>query len=59
MDKGVDKNIQSTFDRFTEEKVYWIILDKEKIMVTKALYDKVEPAMKIRMNRTKNGMAIE
>ncbi len=58
-DKGVGKTIKNTYGNFTEESEYWIQLNGEKIVVSKAVFDGVEGKKEIRVNRTKHGIVIE
>ncbi|MGV2941372.1 hypothetical protein AB5I83_17350 [Mesobacillus sp. LC4] len=58
-DKGVTNTTMNTFGNFTEEREYWIRLNGEKIVVTKAIYEYVHQDRQIKLMRTQHGMVIE
>ncbi|MBT2695458.1 hypothetical protein [Bacillus sp. ISL-55] len=58
-DKGVRKTTRNIYGNFTEEREYWIQLNGEKIVVTKAIYEDVYHDRQIKLMRTQNGMVIE
>jgi hypothetical protein len=58
-DKGVEKTTRNIFGNFTEEREYWIQLNGEKIVVTKAIYEKVHQHRQINLMRTQHGMMFE
>ena len=58
-DKGVTNTTMNTFGNFTEEREYWIRLNGEKIVVTKAIYENVHQDRQIKLMRTQHGMVIE
>lgn len=58
-DKGVTNTTMNTFGNFTEERQYWIRLNGEKIVVTKAIYENVHQDRQIKLMRTQHGMVIE
>ncbi|ESU33309.1 hypothetical protein G3A_06870 [Bacillus sp. 17376] len=58
-DKWVGKTTRNIFGNFTEEREYWIQLNGEKIVVTKAIYEEVNRHRQIKLTRTQHGMLIE
>lgn len=58
-EKGVAKTTRNIFGNFTEEREYWIQLDGEKIVVSKAIFEKVQQHRQIKLTRTQHGMVIE
>ncbi|MFT9597803.1 hypothetical protein [Mesobacillus sp.] len=58
-DKGVWETTRNIYGNFTEEREYWIRLNGEKIVVTKAIYEDVHQHMQIKLMRTQHGMVIE
>jgi hypothetical protein len=57
-DKGVGKTTKNIFGNFTEEKEYWIQLNGEKIVVTKAIYESAQKHRQIKLMSTNHGMVI-
>ncbi|WLR57440.1 hypothetical protein LC048_11630 [Mesobacillus subterraneus] len=58
-DKGVGKTTKNIYGNFTEEPEYWIQLNGEKIIVTKAIYEEVQQHRQIKIMNTKHGTVIE
>jgi hypothetical protein len=58
-EKGVERVVRNIYGNYGVVNEYWLQLDDEKLVVTKAVYQSVKANDAVNVSRTKHGTLIE
>jgi hypothetical protein len=57
--KGVETYVSNLYGNYQADKLYWIEILDEKIMVTKGVFQSVHVRDEVKISRTKHGVFVE
>lgn len=58
-EKGVEQVVSNIYGNYGVDNEYWLLLDDEKLVVTRAVYQSVEANDAVNVSRTKHGTLIQ